>query len=60
MTDEQMIEEWRTKFYDKYAKHELMEEADFESIAYGFFICLGATPDRAFDLYSKCVKLKIF
>ncbi len=60
MTDDEMIQAWREKFYEPWSRNQWLEEADFESVALGFFICLGTTPEEAWELYQKCIKLKVF
>lgn len=59
MTDEEMITKW-TDFYKLNQKNSLLDEADFESLAMGFFAALGASIDHGYDLYKKCIDLGVY
>ena len=61
-SDEQLIQEWKEEFYEKYANHEdlevesILENQEFESVAIGWFVARGATPQRALKLYFECIE----
>ena len=58
--ENEIIENWRTMFYDKYSHMDCFEDSNFEDIASGFFIALGADPEEAHELYAECINQKIF
>lgn len=49
-SDEELIEEWKTEFFEKYGDDPIFENDYFGSIAKGFFIAKGCTPERAEQL----------
>lgn len=54
---EELYEQWVNDFYDKYAKHDYLQDEDFKSIAIGFFIAKGQDPQSAIKIYyNYCVK----
>lgn len=53
------IQKWIDFHKDK-ADHELLEDADFRSLATGFFIALGSTIEEADSLYNECIHLGYF
>ncbi len=60
ITDDEMLKQWKEKFYVPYKKDPLFQGLHFESISYGFFIALGATPQRAQLLYRRCIAEDVF
>ncbi len=60
ITDDEIMKQWKAQFYIPYRKDELFQGLHFESIAYGFFIALGADPKRAQQLYRRCIAEDVF
>lgn len=60
LTDDEMLRQWKAKFYLPYRKDDLFHGLHFESIAYGFFIANGADPKRAQQLYRRCIAEDVF
>lgn len=56
MDKEKLFKQWETEFYDKHSNHELLSEADFDSVALGFFIAKGLSPDEASTMYQYCIE----
>jgi len=52
---DQLITAWRKEFYEKFDMGDFDQE-DFGSIALGFFIAKGCTPDQARQLYERCIE----
>ena len=55
MDKDKLFKQWETEFYDKHSNDEALAEEDFRSIALGFFIAKGLTPDEAAVMYSHCI-----
>jgi len=53
--NEQRLEEWYQKFYKPHSKGSKFRESDFEDIATGFFLALGASLSEVDELWRECV-----
>lgn len=60
MDQEKMIQMWIDQIYNVEFFKESDEQYDYESLATGFFVAKGATPQEAFDLYQLCIKRNVF
>lgn len=53
------MEQW-IAFYDANGDDVALEDADFESLAIGFFLGVGCTIDQAKDLWQECIRIGKF
>jgi hypothetical protein len=54
-----MLVRW-SEWYKQYARNVQLEGDDFRSLAKGFFMALGATPEEAGELYAVCIAQDMF
>lgn len=52
---EELFKQWEIEFYDKFDLENELYDADFESIAFGFFIAKGCTLGEARKMYQHCI-----
>lgn len=57
---ENLCQAWYDEFYSKYSEEEILQDQDFESVAFGFFIAKGKTPEEAKELYGYCIQLEMY